>query len=272
MRFISAITNGTQVMTQMLLRHRKILASITRVEFAKRYSGSAFGMLWVVLQPILLLSIYLFVYMVIFKMRFPGYSQLDYVLFVFCGLVPYIGFMEAINTGCHAVKQNIHLVKNVMLPIELIPARYVAMAMVSQLVSLAMVLILVTLNGSLSWHLFWLPLVLILQIMFLLGLVWIVSALVVALPDISYFINLGTLLLMFISPIGFKPEMVPPGLDFIIYLNPIYYMTEMFRDSLVYGVWPGAKTALIYTAMCGFTFALGATFFRKFKGVLVDYE
>lgn len=256
----------------LLFRYRKVLWATTKVEFAKRYAGSLFGKLWIILNPALLLSIYLFVYLVIFKMKFPGYSQLDYVAFVFCGLVPYIGFMESVTTGCVSIKQNIHLVKNVMVPIELIPARVVMVCMVSQIVSMIILLILSGLNGSISWHLAWLPLVFALQVFFLVGLVWILSCLAVAIPDVSYFVNLFILLLLFISPIGFKPEMVPAGFTFMIYLNPIYYMIEMYRDSMLYGKWPDVLTLLVYLTMCLGTFALGSMFFRKFKNIVVDYE
>ena len=113
----------------VLIRHRGILVATTRVEFAKRYAGSFLGLFWVALQPLLFLGVYLFVYLVVFKVRFPGYSELDYVLYVFAGLVPYIGFMEAISLGTVSIKQNIHLVKNVILPIDLIPARMALMSL-----------------------------------------------------------------------------------------------------------------------------------------------
>jgi len=77
-------------MAGIIYKYRRLLVSITRVELAKRYAGSALGMAWVVLQPALLLSVYLFVYMVVLGMRFEGFSRLDYVLYVFCGLVPYL--------------------------------------------------------------------------------------------------------------------------------------------------------------------------------------
>lgn len=259
-------------MVSILRQNRRILAAITRVELAKRYSGSVLGLAWIGLYPVLFLGVYLFVYLVIFKMRFPGYSQLDYVVYVFCGLVPYIGFMEAVNSGCHAVKQNIHLVKNVMLPIELLPVRYVLVSMVTQVVGMGVLLFLAAVNGSLSLHVLWLPAVLLLQIAFLAGLVWILSGLAVVLPDISYFVNLATLLLVFITPIGFKPEMVPQHLSFMVTLNPIYYMIEPFRYSLLYGEFPPLQTTIFFVAMCVLTFGVGAAFFRRFRNVLVDYE
>src|SRR5262249_17510323 len=192
----------------LLARYRKILGSVTRVEFAKKYSGSALGKVWILLYPALLLLMYLFVYMVVFGLRFPGSSSMDYVIYVFCGLIPYIAFMEAVTSGCVAIKQNIHLVKNVMLPIELIPVRYVLMSMITEVIGLALLLGLITLNGSLGWRLIGLPVAVALQTLMLAGILWFLSPLGVALPDTGYFVNLVVLLLMFVSPFGFNSHIV----------------------------------------------------------------
>jgi lipopolysaccharide transport system permease protein len=180
--------------------------------------------------------------------------------------------MEALTTGALSIKQNMHLVKNVMLPIELIPVRSVLVGMASQFVSIGLVLVLLAGDRALTWHVLWLPVVVVLQVLWLVGLTWILSSITVALPDVTYFVNLFVFLLMFVSPIGFKPEMVPPSVQFVIFLNPIYYMTEMYRTSMLYGQWPRPAVAIIYTVMCLGTFALGSLFFQRFRGVLTDYE
>jgi lipopolysaccharide transport system permease protein len=270
--FARALVSASRKMARIIYRYRRLLGSITRVELAKRHAGSVLGLTWVVLQPALLLSVYLFIYMVVLKMRFQGLSSFQYVLYVFCGLVPYLGFMEALTTGGLSIKQNIHLVKNVMLPIELIPVRSVLVGMASQFVSIGLVLLLVTGAGALSWHVLWLPLVVFLQVMWLAGLTWILSSITVALPDITYFVNLFVFMLMFLSPIGFTPEMVPPRFAWTLYFNPIYYMTEMYRASMLYGRRPTVPVIVVYVAMCLATFAVGSAFFERFKGVLADYE
>jgi len=269
---LTTIGTATWDMGSILLRYRHILQAITWVEFGKRYSGSTFGKLWIVLHPLLLLSIYLFVYMVIFRMRFPGYSEFDYVLYVFCGLVPFLGLSESLTTGCAAIKQNMHLVRNLMLPIELLPVRAVAVGMASQVVSLGILVVLAGIHGSLSWRVIGLPAVFALQLAFLVGIVWILSALAVALPDVNYFVNLSLMLLMFISPIGFKPDMVPPSLWPMIYLNPVYYLTEAYRGCLLADHPTAWWAVLAYVVLCLGTFALGSAFFRKFKLIIVDYE
>ena len=269
---VSAMARGTAAMVRTLAGNARLLVAITRVELSKKYAGSVLGASWLILQPALLLSVYLFVYLVVFKMRFPGLSRLDYVLYVFCGLVPYMGSIDAITLGAMSIKQNIHLVKNVMLPIELVPVRAVLVAAASQGVGLSVVILLSALNGALTLHVLWLPVVWALQILMLFGVVWILSSIAVGLPDISYFINLFLFLLMWVSPIGFTVDMVPANLAAVLYLNPVYYLLDVYRDSLLVGRFPSPHVALIYVGLSLLIFAVGSAFFRGFRGVLLDYE
>lgn len=259
-------------MLRLMLSSGKTLMAVVRVELAKRYSGSLFGKLWLLLYPGLLLSIYLFVYLVIFQMRFPGYSEWDYVLYVFCGLVPFMGFMEALTSGCLSIKQNMHLIRNVMLPIELIPVRSVLVSVAGQLISLGILLMLILWQGALSVNVVVLPVIIVLQVLWLIGLLWILAPLTVALPDVSYFVGLAVLFLLFISPIGFKPDMVPPQWAWVVALNPVSYLADAFRGTLLSFQAPQVSTFLIYAVMCLGTFLVGGSFFTRFKNVLTDYE
>jgi len=256
----------------LIFKYRKILVSVARVEFAKRYSGSVFGRFWVLLYPVLLLAMYLFVYTVVFQMQFSDGSPINYVVYVFCGLIPYIGFMEAVSSGCTAIKQNIHLVRNVMLPIELIPLRYVLMSIITETIGLGILLVLSAWNGSLGWNLIGLPFVVLIQAMLLAGIVWFLAPLALVLPDTSYFVNLLVMLLMFISPIGFRPDMIHGVFRLTLYLNPIYYMTEVFRGTVINGHSIGLSVFAFYVVISVVVFFAGSEFFRRVKNVLADYE
>jgi lipopolysaccharide transport system permease protein len=269
----ASLAGSPLTMLGMFSRHGRLLASITRVEIAKRHAGSLLGLTWVILQPALLLSVYLFVYMVIGGTRVTSTSsRFEFVLYVFCGLVPYLGFMEALTSGGVAIRQNIHLVKNVMLPIELIPVRSVLVGMISEFVSLAIVVVLVAAGGMLTPRIVLLPVVVLLQLMWLVGLTWILSSVTVALPDITYFVNLFVFLLMFVSPIGYRPDLVPASLRVTLYFNPIFYLTRIFRATLLTSEPASASLWAAYTVMCAGTFVIGSVFFNAFKDVLVDYE
>jgi len=178
--------------------------------------------------------------------------------------VPYLGFMESLTTGALSIKQNIHLVKNVMLPIELIPVRSVIVGMTSQFVAIGLVILMAAADGSLSWRVPLLVPIVLLQVMWLAGLTWILSGIAVALPDITYFINLFVFLLMFLSPIGYKPDMVPSGFAWVIRLNPIYYLTEMYRVAMLNDQALRLPIAMAYVLMCLVTFACGSAFSNDF--------
>jgi lipopolysaccharide transport system permease protein len=139
-------------------------------------------------------------------------------------------------------------------------------------VSLAIVIVLVALGRSLTPLLALLPLVVLLQVLWLIGLTWILAGVTVALPDIAYFVSLFVFLLMFVSPIGYRPDLVPEALRFTLYLNPIFYLTRVFRATLLAGEAAGLRVWAAYVAMCLGTFAIGSAFFLAFKDVLVDYE
>jgi lipopolysaccharide transport system permease protein len=255
-----------------IVRHRRVIAATTAIELRKRYAGSALGPLWLLLHPLLLLGMYLFVFLVVFKVRFPGYSDFGYVLYVFAGLVPYLGFSEAVGAGSLAIKTNVHLVKNVMLPIELVPVRTVATALATQMVALFLLALLAAGGGELSPRLAALPLVLVLQFLLILGVVFVVSALGVIVQDIAYFVNLALLLLIFLSPIGFTPAMLPDGWQGIVWINPLFYMMEAFRFALLgsYAADPRALAGFAVIAVAAF--AAGSLLFVRVKNALIDYE
>lgn len=258
--------------SKLIWRHRGILLATTRAEIEKKYAGSYFGLLWAVLYPACFLAMYSFLYLVVLQIRLPEFSQFGFVLFVFSGLVPYLAFSEVATSSTVVIKQNIHLIKNVMLPIDLVPVRIVAMALVSQVISLALLIVLLLASGELAVSFPLIIVAVVIQTLFLLGLAWFLAALGVLLPDLSNFVNLLTLFLLFVSPIGYKPEMVPERAQWVLHVNPMAYMIDIVRGALLSGSavspWRWAAAALI----AGLTFVLGLAFFRRFKAFIVDYE
>lgn len=262
---------GVQL-ARLLWVNRRVLVATTRVELQKRYSGSLLGRAWIVLYPVLWLSIYLFLYIVVFKVRYPSFSTLDYVVYIFSGLVPYIALMEAVTAGVVSVKQNLHLVRNIILPVEMIPARAVGMAFVSELIGLAMLIVLDLASGSGTVRLVLLPLAVLIQLVYLLGAVMLLAPLGVLFPDVSYFTNLVVLFVLFVSPIAFKPSAIPASAHFIVWANPVYYLLLPFRlATLPAPAWDWASLAAA-GAIAIITYFVGCAFFSRCKPNLVDYD
>ncbi len=254
-----------------IVRRRALLFLATKSELKKRYAGSVLGLLWVFINPLLFLGVYLFLYVVVFKARLPDMGSLRFATFVFGGLVPYIAVMEVASNSVAVIRTNIALVKNLVFPVVLIPVRTALIGMLTQLVGLAMVLVLAAIDNDLSWKILLLPLLLILQFLLLVGLSFVCAGLGMVLPDFGYFLSTFLLFVLFVSPIGFRPEMVPAGLSAVIVLNPVSYMVASFRAVIFASEPLDLVQIAVFAAISFAVFSIAATLFLKFRVHLVDY-
>jgi lipopolysaccharide transport system permease protein len=251
---------------------RRVLASVVWLEFQKKYAGSVLGLLWHPLYAALLLATYSFVYLVVFRARFSEFGRFEYVLFIFSGMVPYLGFSDAVATATPSVKANLALLRNSVFPLELVPIRQLIVSMGGLLISLGILLLMLIGSGNVGLHLLYLPVPLALLFVSLAGLVWFTSATAVLVPDVTYVVNLLLLLFLFISPIGYPLSMVPEAARIWVLLNPLTYLVESFRFALMglreTPLWADAVFALFALVLA----VAGAGFFRRLMPVFTDYE
>ena len=255
-----------------LRRSWRVLWTLTIIECRRKYAGSILGTLWYPLYSLLLLGSYCFLYLVVFRVRYRELGTYQFVLFVFCGLVPYLGFSEAVSTGLGSVKANLALLRNAVFPIELVPVKHALAAMVGLCSSLTLLLVMILPTSYAGWHLLYLPVPLISLLLFTLGVIWFLSAIAVVVPDIAQLVNIALLLFMFISPIGFTVDSVPVRVRGLVYLNPLTYLIEGFRYALIgIRVSPMWSDALFLLAALALALA-AATFFRRMSPIFSDYE
>jgi lipopolysaccharide transport system permease protein len=255
-----------------LRRSWHVLWTLTMIECRRKYAGSILGMLWYPLYSMLLLGSYCFVYLVVLRVRYRELGTYEFVLFVFSGLIPYLGFSEAVSTGLGSVKANLALVRNAVFPIEFVPVKHVLAAMVGLLSSLSLLMVMILPTSSRGWHLLYLPIPLMSLLVFSLGVIWFLSAVAVVVPDVAQVVNIALLLLMFVSPIGFSVDLVPSQARALVYLNPMTYLIEAFRYALIgVRVTPMWTDAAFLLAALGLA-AISGAFFRRMSPMFSDYE
>ena len=252
--------------------HRRLLFATTRIELEKRYAGSVLGFAWIVLNPMLFLAVYVFLYVFIFKSTLPGSTRIGYTVFVFTGLIPFLAFMEASNGSVQLIKANLHFVKNLVFPADLIPVRQVLTAFVGEFVGLAMLVALAAIDGSLSWKMLLLPGLIAIQFLLLVGTAFLCAGFGLMLPDFGYFLGTFLTLLLFLSPIGFKVGTLQGPINLIVVFNPFTYMIELFRWVLIPDTGFDPFYLSIYVAISIAVFVLGSSFFYRLRAHLVDYE
>ncbi|MGH2361387.1 MAG: ABC transporter permease [bacterium] len=270
---LGMVRDEVSALARRLWIHRAVLLAVTRVELGRRYAGSFLGALWYPLYWAILLGMYCFVYIVILRQKLPELGEFGYVLFIFSGLIPYFGISDAIASGTASVRQNMSFVRNAIFPVELIPVKAVLVALVSQAVAVAILAVLAVAAQFGGWHLLYLPVPFLFEVLLLCGVVWALSAINVLVPDIQQVTTLVLWLLLFLSPIGFTISQVPASYRWVVWLNPLTYLIEEFRFALLGTRTMQAPASIALLVAISITFAIvGAVVFRRLMVVFAEYE
>jgi lipopolysaccharide transport system permease protein len=250
-------------MLRNLWRHRDLVRRLTAQEVAQRYRGSYLGIVWSFITPILMLSVYAFVFSIVFQARWgagagaarPG----EFALTLFAGLIPFGVFSEVINRAPSIVLNMPNYVKKVVFPLEVLPVVAVGSAVVHSLISAAILLLAdLVFLGSMSPTVVLLPLAYLPLVFLTLGLAWLLASLGVYVRDIGQVVSVITQVLFFLSPIFYPVSAVPEKLRFILYANPMTAILNEFRRTMLWGaapawgVWAGLMTGTAMVALLGY--------------------
>ncbi len=255
---------------KLLYNYRRLLINISYNEIRGRVAGSFLGLAWLVLYPLLLLSAYAFVYIYVFSIRFPIFTTYEYIVLIFCGLVPFISFADSLGNGVGAVTGNVNLIKNVIFPIELVPVKTVIVSQILQVVGLSLLIIASAFFKRITIYLLMLPVIWILQIMFTVGVIWIISSINVFVRDLSQIMNVIVLFLMLVSPIAYTPEMVPEGMRPLLKINPLFYIITGIQDAVMIGRLTDISLLLVFFSITMIFFIFGYHLFMRLKRVFAD--
>lgn len=255
---------------RLLFQFRRILCTTTLLEIRSRYMGTLFGVAWAIIYPFLFLGLYGVVYALILQIKLERYTPIEYILIMFAGLIPFIGFSESLGSSTSSVSNNKPLIKNTMFPIELVPVKAVTASSLSMIVGLCGLLLALWLRGEFHATQILIVPLLILQLMFSIGVGWLLAALNVFFRDVAQAIGIIVLFLMIVSPIGYTRDMIPPELLATAYVNPLFYIIELYRQVLIFGV-VAPRFWLAFGGMALVTFWFGYDVFRRLKPLFAEY-
>jgi lipopolysaccharide transport system permease protein len=266
------IVADTAAILRDFRRSWRVLWALTAIEVRRKYAGSILGLLWYPMYSGLLLASYCFLYLVVFQVRFKDFGNYDYVLFVFSGLVPFLGVSEAVTTSATSVRSNLSILRNAVFPIEFVPVRSVFAALFGLVTSLGILVLMALPTDHLGWHMFYLPVALLELVALCLIVGWVLAAVAVIIPDVIYLVNIAFMLLMFLSPVGYSLDMVPEQVRFLLLLNPLTYLVDAFRFAVlgVRDLSPWVDAAFL--AGCLVAGPLAGSFFKRMSPIFADHE
>lgn len=254
--------------------HRGIILQMAKRDVIGRYKGSVMGLLWSFLNPLFMLTVYTFVFSVVFKARWSAggdESRTQFAIILFVGMIVHGFFSEVINKAPLIILSNTNYVKKVIFPLETLPVISLLAALFHTCISLFVLLVaFVLFNGYLHWTIVFLPLVFFPLVIFCLGLSWILASLGVFLRDVSQTTVIITTVMMFLSPVFFPISALPAKYHIWIMLNPLTFIIEQARSVLIWGGMPNFLGLVLYSMGAAVVAWLGFVFFQKTRKGFAD--
>jgi len=256
------------------VERRELTWQFTLREVQGRYRGSYLGILWAFITPLLTLTVYTFVFSVIFKAQWRGSeseSFMDFALTLFSGLIAFNVFSECATRAPTLIVSQPNYVKKVVFPLEILAVSVLGSVFIHSLMSLGIVLIgLLISSGKLHWTLLYLPLVYLPLMALTLGVSWLLASVGVFIRDIGNFIGIIIQFLFFLTPIVYPISAVPAALQLLFWLNPLAVIVENFRRVVMWGLPPDWLWLGVVTLISGLVMLGGYMWFMKIKRAFAD--
>lgn len=256
-----------------LIANRSLIYGLVKRDVVGRYRGSVMGLLWSFFNPILMLSVYTFVFSVVFQARWAGgmSSRADFALVLYAGLLLFNLFSECFNRAPGLILSNVNYVKKVIFPLEILPIVALGSATFNFAIGFGVWIVChLIFFGVPSATIFQLPLVIIPLIMMTLGISWFLASLGVYIRDVSQFVNVVTTVLMFLSPIFYPITALPEEYRSFMHINPLTFAVEQARNTMIFGNSIDWVVWCIYLITSVFVSWLGFAWFQKTRKGFAD--
>ncbi|HMD49108.1 MAG TPA: ABC transporter permease, partial [Bryobacteraceae bacterium] len=259
-----------------VLQNRRLIRSMARRDILARYRGSFGDVFWTVLNPLLLMTTYFFVFGVVLRTRFgPEQSSTGFALYFLAGMLPWLAFSESAGRAPFVILEHRNFVKKLIFPLETLPVNQVVSGLITELFAAGIFLIaLLVIRHSVPLAMFWLPVLLIPQLLFTLGLCWFLAALGVYFRDLGQIMGFLLTLWFFITPICYAEDhfdTLPAPLVAVLHKNPMFVLVRGYRAILLEhhapAFLPLAKLWLLAALFCW----LGYAWFFKLRKSFADF-
>lgn len=246
----------------------RLLINLFKMNVRDRYLGSSLGSFWAVFNPIFMLALFTYIFGFVFKVRLPGAeTTLAYVIWLISGYGPWLANTEAIIGAANSVVGASGLVKNMAFKTELLPVAGALVGAINLAVSLLFLLPLLIWAGSpITWHIIFLPVIMLLQFFWLVALGMWLSAIVVFVRDVLQILPTFLTAIMFLTPIFYPFESMPTIVQKVSSANPFYQIAEAYRAILIGKHLPSSSGLLFVAAISLAIFYFGLAAFRRAKG------
>ena len=251
-----------------LVIQRDLIKSLTKREISAQYQGSLLGFLWAIINPLVMILLFWFVFSVGFRVQ-PMENNVPFVVWLTAGLSIWMFFSEVVLGSSEIIIQNAQLIKKTLFKAQVLPIVKILSALVTHLIFLGILLILMFFKDLKFSFFYFQAIYYFLCASFLaLGIAWLFSSVTVFVRDASKFLGLFMQVVFWVTPIFWDLNiMSDPRVRILMQYNPIYYIVEGYRDSFISfrPFWDKPSQGIFFWAITLVMLFLGASVFQKLK-------
>lgn len=251
-----------------LWQHRELLFEMVSREIRARYKQSILGYFWIILNPLARLLVFSFVFSTIIKIKTPG---APYPIFLYVGLLPWILFTNSISFSMGGIVGGANLIKKVYFPREILPLAVVIAKVVDFfLASSVLVCFLIIYDVKITLMALWFFPIFLIQFMFTLGISLALSAFNLFYRDVKYLTDLLLVLGMYLTPIIYSVEAIPPKYRLILRLNPMAVIINAYRQTILGRGMPNLSSLFLALIISLIFLVSGYKIFKKLEPLFAD--
>jgi len=214
----------------------KVLFALSKKDIQMRYLGSLVGAGWAVIQPVVTVLIYWFLFQ--FGFRTPAVSNIPFILWFVPALISWNFMADALLNGTNAITDNVHLVKKMLFRVELLPVIRILSSLYVHMFFILFTAFMTLVYGyGLTVYLLEVFYYTFCAAFVTMGLVYISSSLAVFIKDIGQIVSVMLQFGFWVTPVFWPPNHLSGLIRFLVELNPAYYITQGYRDAFVNHEW-----------------------------------
>jgi len=271
MNKVKYLIDGFASFIRTLFERRYLIAEMAKRDIAVQHAGSMLGFFWTFANPLVMIFILWLVFSVGFKAAPKG--DVPFVIWLTAGMAMWNTFSEIINGSTGVIINNSHLVKKVVFPLSILPVVKLVGSFITHAVFLIMLFALILLY-RMPVSLYWFQALYYFAAMAMLalGISWITSSVNIFARDTSQIVNVILQFGFWGTPVFWDPGIMPPKVQLLLKLNPMFYIVQGYRESFIYFVpfWSHPAMTLYFWGVTGVIFVLGATIFLRLRPHFAD--
>ncbi|RJP38311.1 MAG: ABC transporter permease [Desulfobacteraceae bacterium] len=256
---------------QYIYRNKYLLWELSKRDFQQKYAANLMGLAWAVLDPLAMMLIFWLIFGV--GLRGGKDMEVPFLTYLITGLAAYLFFQQTLMQATGSIKTYSFLVKKLDFTISILPLVKIFSELALHIIVVVLALLILLGNG-IRPSIYWIQLAYFIfaASMLLLGLSWFSCSVNLFFPDISNIIQIITRFFFYLTPIFWTPDIFPARVVFILKFNPMYYIVQGYRDSLLFGrpFWHNWQHGLYFWVFTLISLIIGLTVFRKLRPHFAD--